>query len=340
MRASPIIKRNSRVAVLALLCASGTLYGQNESVMRAIQMHSFGGPEVLQVHNIAIPDPAEDEILIRVHAAGVNPIDTLVRRRSDYDISGAKPPYVPGFDVSGVVTKVGSTTSPYAVGDEVFAMLSLQRGGGYAEYAIVKNEEAALKPDSASHDEAASIPLVALTAWQALFDKAQLKAGQTVLIHAGAGGVGSVAVQLAKWRGARVVATASEHNHDFLRSIGTDVPVDYRTERFEDYVDEVDVVLDSIGFSTQDRSIDVLKKGGILVSLVGLTWKGRNPKDVRVIPFLVKPNGMQLQQISDLIDAGHVKPIVSYRFSLEEAPQSHRQSQTRHTRGKIVLILD
>ena len=154
-------------------------------------------------------------------------------------------------------------------------MLDLRRGGGYSEYAIVKIREAALKPVSISHDEAASVPLVALTAWQALFDTANLEPGQTVLIHAGAGGVGSVAVQLAKWRGAQIIATASEYNHDFLRELGADVTVDYRTQRFEDFVNEVDVVLDPIGGDTQDRSIGLLKSGGSLVSIVGLTSTGQ-----------------------------------------------------------------
>ncbi|NKB34418.1 MAG: zinc-binding dehydrogenase [Pseudomonadales bacterium] len=309
--------------------------------MQAVQMHAFGEPEVLEVHELLVPSPAADEILIRVHAAAINPVDTSIRAGRATGLSGAALPYVPGFDVSGVVTRVGSSASAFNVGDEVFAMLSLRRGGGYAEYAIVKNHEAALKPESASHDEAASIPLVALTAWQALFDTANLQAGQTVLVHAGAGGVGSVAVQLAKWRGARIIATASDYNHDFLREIGVDVAVDYRTQRFEDFVDEVDVVLDPIGGDTQVRSIAILKEGGSLVSIVGLTPEGQNTqRNVNVTSILVEPNGEQLQHIADLIDEGHVQPIVSYRFPIDAAPQSHEQSQTRRTRGNIILNLD
>lgn len=323
------------------LLVSQLSFGQTPTTMDAIQIQEFGGPEVLVVHEIPVPVPAEDEILIRVHAAAINPVDTSVRAGRATGLSGATLPYVPGFDVSGVVVQTGASNSPFAIDDEVFAMLSLRRGGGYSEYAIVKNSEAALKPAAISHDEAASVPLVALTAWQALFDTANLQAGQTVLIHAGAGGVGSVAVQLAKWRGARIIATASEYNHDFLREIGVDVPVDYRTQRFEDYVDEVDVVLDTIGGDTQDRSIGLLKQGGSLVSIVGLTDHGRNPPaNVNVSSILVNAQGDQLQQIADLITAGHLDPIVSYRFPLEDASSAHEQSETRRTRGKIILSLD
>jgi NADPH:quinone reductase-like Zn-dependent oxidoreductase len=250
-------------------------------------------------------------------------------------------PYVPGFDVSGVVTAIGPGVTEFDVGDEVFAMLSLRRGGAYAEYTIVKEDEAAQKPSGATHAEAASIPLVALTAWQTLFEIADLQPGQTVLIHAGAGGVGSIAIQLAKWRGATVIATASDYNHDFLRELGVDVPVDYRTQRFEDFATEVDVVLDSIGGETQLRSMAVLKEGGILVSIVGLTREGRNPqRNIRVTSTLVQPNAEQLDKIGDLIEIGSIQPIVSHRFPLHEAPLAHEQSQTRRTRGKIILEID
>jgi NADPH:quinone reductase-like Zn-dependent oxidoreductase len=309
--------------------------------MRAIQLHEFGGPEVLVVREIPIPVPGEGELLLRVHAAAINPVDTGVRSGRSSGLSGAEIPYVPGFDVSGIVSAVGPGVTRFAEGDEVFAMLSLRRGGGYAEYTIVKEDEAAVKPARASHAEAAAVPLVALTAWQALFEVAGLEAGQTVLIHAGAGGVGSIAVQLAKWRGARVVATASDYNHDFLRELGVDVPVDYRTQRFEDFVSEVDVVLDPIGGETQVRSMAILKEGGTLVSIVGLTPAGRNPdRDINVTSILVQPNADQLGQIGELIDTGVVQPIVSYRFTLSQAPQAHEQSETRRTRGKIVLELD
>jgi NADPH:quinone reductase-like Zn-dependent oxidoreductase len=256
-------------------------------------------------------------------------------------LSGAVPPYVPGFDVSGVVASVGPGVTRFSVGDEVFAMLNLRRGGGYAEYAIVKSDEAAAKPPQSTHAEAASIPLVALTAWQTLFEVANLQAGQTVLIHAGAGGVGSVAIQLAKWRGARVIATASDYNQDFLRELGADVPVDYRNQRFEDFATDVDVVLDPIGGDTQVRSLAILKEGGTLVSIVGLTPEGRNPqRNIQATSYLVRPDSEQLTAIGELISEGQVQPIVTYRFPLERAPEAHEQSQTRRTRGKIVLEIN
>ena len=310
-------------------------------MMQAIQIQEFGDPQVLQVKEISIPAPGPGELLVRVHAAAVNPVDTSIRAGRAGGLSGASLPYVPGFDVSGTVTAIGSDVVNFKVDDEVFAMVDLRRGGAYAEYAIVLENEAALKPTRVNHAEAAAIPLVALTAWQALFEVAKLQKGQTILIHAGAGGVGSIAVQLAKWRGAHIVATASDYNHNFLRELGVDVPVDYRTQNFEDFASDVDVVLDPIGGDTQVRSLQILKEGGILVSIVGLTSEGRNPsRNVRATSILVRPNSVQLSEIGGLIQNGIINPIVSYRFPLEQAPLAHEQSQTRRTRGKIVFEID
>ena len=307
-------------------------------MMQAIQIQEFGDPQVLQVKEISIPAPGPGELLVRVHAAAVNPVDTSIRAGRAGGLSGASLPYVPGFDVSGTVTAIGSDVVNFKVDDEVFAMVDLRRGGAYAEYAIVLENEAALKPTRVNHAEAAAIPLVALTAWQALFEVAKLQKGQTILIHAGAGGVGSIAVQLAKWRGAHIIATASDYNHNFLRELGVDVPVDYRTQNFENFASDVDVVLDPIGGDTQIRSLQILKEGGILVSIVGLTPEGRNPsRNVRATSILVRPNSVQLSEIGGLIQNGTIDPIVSYRFPLEQAPLAHEQSQTRRTRGKIVL---
>jgi NADPH:quinone reductase-like Zn-dependent oxidoreductase len=308
---------------------------QPTSTMTAIRISAHGAPEVMQ--SVALPRPAAGpgEVLVRVHAASVNPVDAQIRAEP----SGfATLPYVPGFDVSGVVAEVGEGVTGVAVGDPVFAMLDLRRGGGYAEYVIVRESEMAAKPERASHSEAASLPLVALTAWQALFDTADLQPGQTVLIHAGAGGVGTSAVQLAKWRGARVIATASERNHEFLRSIGADVVIDYRTQRFEDIARDVDVVLDPIGGETQLRSLSTLRDGGILVSLVGLMRDARSPsRDVRATAILVHPDAAQLARIARLVDAGDLRPVVTHRFGLDQVADAHRQSETGRTRGKIVL---
>jgi len=323
---------------LACLTWSLNCPAQDVELMQAIQIQEFGDPQVLQVEEISIPAPGPGELLVRVHAAAVNPVDTSIRAGRAGGLSGAELPYVPGFDVSGTVTAIGADVVNFKVDDEVFAMVDLRRGGTYAEYAVVLENEAALKPTRVNHAEAAAIPLVALTAWQALFEVAKLQKDQTILIHAGAGGVGSIAVQLAKWRGAHIIATASDYNHNFLRELGVDVPVDYRTQNFEDFASDVDVVLDPIGGDTQIRSLQILKEGGILVSIVGLTSEGRNPsRNVRATSILVQPNSGQLSEIGELIQNGIINPIVSYRFPLEQAPLAHEQSQTRRTRGKIVL---
>jgi NADPH:quinone reductase-like Zn-dependent oxidoreductase len=305
------------------------------ATMTAVRMDAFGGPAVLQLSQVPRPVPGPGELLVRVHAAAVNPVDTQIRAGPT---GFASPPYVPGFDVSGVVAEVGEDVAGFAPDDEVFAMLDLRRGGGYAEYVIVKEREAAAKPTRATHVEAASLPLVALTAWQALIETADLQPGQTVLIHAGAGGVGTSAVQLAKWRGARVIATASEHNHEFLRSLGADVVIDYRTQRFEDIAQDVDVVLDPIGGDTQLRSLAALRERGILVSLVGLMPDAHSSaRDVRATAILVRPDADQLARIGGLVDAGELRPVVSHSFPLDQVAEAHRQSETGRTRGKIVL---
>jgi NADPH:quinone reductase-like Zn-dependent oxidoreductase len=305
------------------------------AAMSAVTVSEAGGVEVLELVRIPPPRPAAGELLVRVQAAGVNPVDTQIRR----DPAGwAQLPYTPGFDLSGVVAAVGPGVTRFSPGDAVFAMLDLGRGGAYAEYALVREAEAATKPGSTSHVEAASLPLVALTAWQALFETADLQPGQTVLIHAAAGGVGTVAVQLARWRGARVIATASQRNHAFLRELGADVVIDYGTERFEDVARDVDVVLDPVGGETQARSLTTLRDGGILVSLVGLVPAARAPAgDVRTAAILVRPDAEQLARIAALVQSGDLRPIVSHRLPLSEVAEAHRQSETGHTRGKIVL---
>jgi NADPH:quinone reductase-like Zn-dependent oxidoreductase len=306
--------------------------------MDAVSIADFGGPEVLRIARVARPSAGPGELLVRVHAAGVNPLDASARAGNVQDLVYASLPYVTGFDVSGVVVEVGAGVTRFAPGDEVFALLDLRRGGGYAEYALVREGEAAHRPTGASHAESASLPLVALTAWQALFETADLQPGQTVFIHAGAGGVGTVAVQLAKWRGARVIATASARNHEFLRALGADVVIDYTAQRFEEEVREVDVVLDPIGGDTQRRSLGMLRDGGTLVGLMGLTAAARAPeRGIRARSILVRPDSAQLRRIAELVDAGELRPVVTHLLPLSEAAAAHRQSETRGTRGKIVL---
>lgn len=328
------------VAIMMTLAAITADSAQPNQTMRAVRINEFGPPEVLRIEHVQRPTPGKGELLVRVHAAAVNPIDTIIRTDGARGVSNASLPYTPGFDLSGEVVQRGEDVTDFKIGDEVFAMLHLRRGGAYAEYAIVKISEAARKPAKVTHEEAASLPLVALTAWQALLETADLQAGQTVLIHAGAGGVGSIAIQLAKWKGATVIATASEQNHEFLRDLGADVVVDYRTQRFEEIAREVDVVLDPIGGDTQRRSLNVLREGGILVSIVGLGPAAREPaRGVRAKAILVEPKAEQLRQIATLVEESKLKPIVTHRFSLRDAAAAHKQSETRRTRGKIVLSI-
>src|SRR3989449_6833923 len=236
--------------------------------MKAIRIHNYGGPEVLQYEDAPRPQPQAGEILVRVHAAGVNPIDWKVREGHMKDFWPHKFPLILGWDLSGVVEELGRGVSRFKIGDEVYSLPDPTRDGAYADYIVVREPELALKPNSLHHIRAAAVPLAALTAWQSLFDTAQLQPGQRVLIHAGSGGVGHFAVQLAKWKGAYVFATASSKNQELLRRLRVDDAIDYTKQKFEDFARDVDVVLDTIGGETQERSWSVLKRGGNLVSLV------------------------------------------------------------------------
>ncbi len=280
--------------------------------------------------------PDEDEILVRVRGAGVNPVDASVREGRFG--RGGKLPLIPGYDIAGTVEKVGAKVTKFKEGDEVFAYIALARGGGYAQYATVKEAEAAAKPGKIGFEEAAGVPLAGLTAWQALVDTAHIAKGQTVLIHGGSGGVGSMAVQIAKSRGAKVIATASGKNQDLLRELGADVAVNYESQKFEDAAKEVDVVLDAVGGATRDRSWGCLKKGGILVSIVGQPdQKAAGEHGVRGVGILVKPDGGELGQLGELIEKGKIKPAPTEVMPLSEAAKAQQQAATRHTRGKIVL---
>src|SRR5882757_6633180 len=247
-------------------------------------------------------------------------------------------PIILGGDVAGVVEKVGSKITKFKAGDPVFAYVSLDNSGGYAQYALVTEREAAPKPKSLTYVEAAAVPIVALTAWQALVDTAKLKAGQTVLIHGGSGGVGSFAIQIAKARGARVIATASTANQDLLKQLGADVAVDYTKTKFEDVARDVDAVLDPVGKETLARSYGVVKKGGIVMSLVARPDPVELKKrEIRGAGISVHPDAEDLTEIAQLIDAGKIKPTVTQVLPLSEAIAAQQQAATHHTRGKVVL---
>jgi NADPH:quinone reductase-like Zn-dependent oxidoreductase len=280
----------------------------------------------------------DKEVLVRVHAAGINPVDWKIREGHLKEMLHHTLPLVLGWDVSGVVESLGSAVTRFKVGDEVFSRPDISRDGAYAEFIVIKESEVALKPHSIDHIHAAALPLAGLTAWQSLFDAGGLAAGQRVLIHSAAGGVGSLAVQLAKWKGAWVIGTASERNHDFLRQLGVDQPVDYETVRFEEAVQPVDVVFDTMGGEVQARSWKVLKRGGILVSIVSPpSAESAVANGVRQAFVFTQPNAAQLAEIAKLVAAEKLKAIVETVLPLSDATRGQELSERGHTRGKIVL---
>jgi NADPH:quinone reductase-like Zn-dependent oxidoreductase len=300
--------------------------------MRAVRAHAYGGVDVLQFEEAPRPQPGAGEVLIRARAASVNPIDWKFRAGYLKDFVPVSFPFTPGRDVSGVVESVGSGVTKMKSGDEVYALTN----GTYAEYVVAKETDVALKPKSIDHAQAAAIPLGALTAWQALFEKAKVARGQKVLIHAAAGGVGGFAAQLAKWKGAHVVGTGS--NEATLRQLGVDQPIDYRKVRFDDAVTDVDAVLDTIGGETQQRSWKVLKRGGILISIVAPPSAEEAARvGARGELLLTHASGAQLTEIAQLVDAGHLKPVVASVLPLAEARRAQEISESGHAQGKIVL---
>jgi NADPH:quinone reductase-like Zn-dependent oxidoreductase len=304
-----------------------------KETMKAVQIHAFGGPEVLQYEDVPQPQPKANEILVRVHAAGVNPIDWKLREGY---LSGALP-MIMGVDLSGVVETVGAEARKYRPGDAVFGQVT-DESGSYAEYALTMESYIARKPEGLDDIRAAALPVAGLVAWQALFDTANLAAGQKVLIHAASGGVGSFAVQFAKWKGARVIGTASGTHVEQVRQLGADEVIDYRKTKFEEAVRDADVVLDTIGGETQERSWRVLKRGGVLASLVQ-----QPPPDkaaatgVRGFFVRQKANADQLAAIADLVEKGTVKVNVETVLPLREARKAQERSETGHSGGKIVL---
>src|SRR5438034_5930893 len=317
----------------------GALFAQSSNLtMKAVVVHEYGGPEVLKYEEVPRPEPKEDQILVRVMAAGVNPVDALIRSGMFAKYEKDVFPIIPGADIDGVIDKVGSKITKFEAGDPVFAYVSLKGGGGYAEYALGTERDTAAKPKSLSYAEAAAVPIVALTAWQALIDTARLGAGQTALIHGGSGGGGSFAIQIAKARGAKVIATASTANQDLLKELGADVVVDYTKQKFEDVAKDVDVILDSVGKDTLARSYGVVRKGGFIVTLVARIDQAEVDKHgIHGASLNVEPNSDELAEIGKLIDEKKIKVVVSQTFPLAEAKRAQEQVATGHTRGMIVL---
>ena len=323
------------IGFLAMGSTAG-LAKETSKLMKAIVAHEYGGPDVLKLENVPVPDPKENEVLVRVIGSGVNPADPLIVSGKYAKEFGTHLPLVPGYDMAGVVEKIGAKVTKLKVGDPVYAYL--RWGGGWAEYCVATEGEAALKPKSLTYMEAAGVPLAALTAYQALVDAAHLSAGQTVLVHGGSGGVGSFAVQIAKALGARVIATASTANQDLLKELGADVAIDYTKTKFEDVARDVDVVLDTVGRDTLTRSYGVVKKGGIVTSVRGgLDRAELDKRGLRGTGIASHPDATELAEITRMIEEKKIKPIVSQVLPLTEAAKADEQAETHHTRGKMVL---
>jgi NADPH:quinone reductase-like Zn-dependent oxidoreductase len=305
--------------------------------MQTMRIHKFGGPEVLQADVVNRPEPAADELLVRVYGASINPVDYKMRSGGYPAAEDKDLPLTLGRDLSGVVETAGEGVSDYGEGDAIFAFIGQGRGA-YGEYAVVKRSEAASKPTNVSHAEAASVPLAGLTAWQGLFEHGQLKAGQRVLIHGGAGGVGHLAVQFAKHHGAAVITTASSQDAEFLYGIGADQVIDYKNERLELKTSDIDVVFDLVGGETEERSWSVLKKGGVLVSTLGEPSQDKARKHgVRGVGYMAQPDADQLAQIGRLIQEEQIRPRVAATYPLSEAGAAQDRLENEHVQGKVVL---
>ncbi|PTT28650.1 NADP-dependent oxidoreductase [Pseudomonas sp. HMWF021] len=303
--------------------------------MKAIRVYEYGNPDVLQLEERADPVAGEGEVLIEVAGAGVNPIDWKVLSGAMKAFIPLPLPFTPGVEVSGKVIATGSGVTQFKRGDEVFGFINIV--GGYASKAVAAVTKLALKPQSLSALQAGAVPATALTAWQALTEHAGVQRRQKVLIHAAAGGVGSMAVQIAKYLGAEVIATASAGNHAYLKQLGADHVIDYTTQAFEEWVADVDVVLDLVGGDTQNRSFRVLKKHGVLVSPVSApSMTLANDYGVTPINFATRSDGAQLSLIAELFDRGHLTVDVEV-FPLSEAQRALEKSQSRRGHGRLVL---
>lgn len=298
--------------------------------MRAVSQRVFGGPEVLELVEVDRPSPGPGEVLVKVHAAGVNPADWKVRSGQ---IPAFEPPFTLGFDVSGVVEELGAGVDGFRLGDAVFGLL-LSPAGSYAEYTVVPVQALAPLPPSLDHVQAAALPGAGLTAWQAL---AELRPGQRVLIHAAAGGVGHLAVQIAKARGAHVIGTARAEKHAFLRDLGADELIDYTAIDFAEAVSEVDVVFDLVGHGYAARSLATLKPGGLLINASGSEDELTEADGFRIVRFHVSPSGNDLEQLTELVEAGKLRVSVDQVLPLEQVAKAHELSETQRTTGKIVL---
>ncbi len=308
------------------------------AMMKAVRVLKYGGPEQLRVENVPIPPAGPGEVLVRVRATSVNPFDYKLASGAYKEAMPMPMPYSPGGDFAGVVEAVGEGVTNVRKGEAVFGNSPY---GAYAQFVVAPAGGVAGKPAALSDVEAASVPVAGQTAWQGLFDHGQLAAGQTVLIHAAAGGVGSFAVQLAHWKGARVLATASAANADYLRSLGADGAIDYRATRFETVARDVDVVLDLVGGETQSRSVAVLKGGGHLISTTSppsdLVKAEAAKRGIQAQMMVMQASTANLQKLAELLEAGKIRTVVAKTYPLADASRAWSEAMAGHTRGKVVL---
>lgn len=311
--------------------------------MKAIILTESGGPENLSLQEIEKPQPKDGEVLVNVHAISINPVDIKTRKGGAlYASLKESGPVILGWDISGTVVSAGMDAKVFKEGDEVFGMINFPgHGRAYAEYVSAPETHLALKPSSITHEEAAATTLAALTAWQVLVQQANIQKGQHVLIHAAAGGVGHFAVQIAKYFGATVIGTASAANEAFLRQLGVDRFIDYKAQQLSEEIKDIDIVLDTIGGETTEESLQLLKPGGKLFSIVGgakdPVQKKAEEKNVVAKNYLVHSSGEDMQALAKMLAEGHLKPTISHRFSFAQIPDAHKQIETGKTRGKVVV---
>ena len=305
----------------------------SDTVMQTIQAQDYGGPEVLVPTQVPLPEPNADQVLIQLRAAGVNPADWKYRSGAFKQFVPLQFPWTPGMEGAGNVQAVGINVTGFKKGQAVYGIVT----GGYAEYALAQAGDIQPKPESVTFEEAASLPVGVLTAWAAVIDTANVQAGQSVLVHGGAGGVGSYAVQLARWKGAHVTTTVSAKNVEFVRSLGAENVIDYNATRFEDVVRGADVVIDTVGGDLHARSFQVIHPGGIFVTVAGrLAEDAGRAQNIRAASAGRAPTE-NLKKINELVEAGQLKPVPGTLFPLEQAQQAQELSQTGHGRGRIIL---
>jgi NADPH:quinone reductase-like Zn-dependent oxidoreductase len=309
--------------------------------VRAISQQTFGGPEVLGIAEVEPPQPLPTEVLVRVRAVGVNPVDTSIRSGA-WPLLG-DPPFVLGWDISGVVEQTGAGVTRFRPGDEVYGMPYFPRAvGAYAEFVVASSRQLAYKPARLDHPHSAALPLAGLTAWQGLVDAAQLEDGQRLLIHGGGGGVGHLAVQIAKARGAHVTATVSRSKRDFVRGLGADEVLDYRAVDFAREVGDLDVVLDLVGGEYGERSLPTLHAGGVLVTAADPMNQRLADKageaGVRFAGIMVEPDHVALESLADLVDDGRLRVHLDRTFAFDDIAKAHRYVEGGHMTGKIVLL--